>query len=138
MPQFTEKFTIAYERMIGDQNGLTGHTTMYDIYLAKITAADRFNDQVLTLSANQSAVSVGIAPLGVTTPAQLALLVADQPVDLRTNSPSDPTCISGVRLFCLAGVLSAVYVTVGSNDTTVLIRAAGGSNAVLQATFPLP
>ena len=138
MPNFAQRMTIASERLVGDQLGVTGHAESYRIDMAKLTTADRSNDQTVLLSANLSAVSFAIAPLGVATPAQLALLCTDQPVDLRTNAASDATCLSGVRLFCLAGYLSAVYITTGSNDTTCLLRVAGGSNAQLEATFPLP
>lgn len=138
MPGYTQKVTMAVEKTIQGQWGATGQTTEYAIYAAKVLNADRANDQIFLLSAGLSAQPISIAPLGVNAPAMLVFLCTDQPVDIRTNAASDTNFLSSVQLWCLAGYVSNVFLTTGSQVTTVMLKAAGGSAAVLAVTFPLP
>ena len=138
MPQYTQLLSIAWDTLQGDQFGVTGRTTDFRVDRAKLLAADRAMAQVVTLAALLSAEPVPLSPLGSAAPAQLLLLIADHPVDIRTNAPDDATCLSGVQMWALAGTVGQVYVTTGSFATTLLLRAGGGSNAVLTVTAPLP
>lgn len=124
--------------MINDQFGVNGQTVEYAIHSAKVLGADRGNDQILTLSADLSAYQMTIAPLGVSATGMLVFINTDQPVDIRTNAASDTTFLSAVTLLALAGSISNIYITTGSQATTVWQKVAGGSNATTQTTFPLP
>lgn len=138
MPQFTQKITLAHERLTADNFGVTGRIVVYDVAMARLDAADRANDQLLILSANVSAQTIAIAPLGVSAQPLLIFLCTDQPIDIRTNAASDTTFLSAVRLWVMAGHISGLYVTTGSADTALMLKVAGGSNASLQATLPFP
>lgn len=138
MPSFTQKVTMAVEKTIQGQAGVTGMTIEYGVHAAKVLNADRANDQIMLLSAGLSAQPISIAPLGVNAPAMLVFLCTDQPVDIRTNAATDTNFLSSVQLWCLAGYVSNVFLTTGSQVTTVMLKAAGGSAAMLTVTFPLP
>ena len=66
------------------------------------------------------------------------MVCTDYPVDIRTNAATDAHFLSGVQLLVLAGYISNLFVTTGSHATTFMLKAAGGSGASLQCTFPLP
>ncbi len=134
---FTSRITAVYETVIGDQYSLSGKTVAYYPIGAKLLGADRQNIQTLALSAGLSAQQIQMAPLGVSAPGMLMLLLSDQPVDIRTNAPSDVVFLSGVTFFVIGGHLSNIYVTTGSAETTLHLEAAGGSNAQLLASLPL-
>jgi len=138
MPSFTQRVTLAIEKVIQSQFGATGQTIEYQVESAKVLNADRANDQIFLLSAGLSAQPISIAPLGVNAPAMLVFLCTDQPVDIRTNAASDTNFLSSVQLWCMAGYVSNVFLTTGSQVTTVMLKAAGGSAAALTVTFPLP
>lgn len=138
MPQFEVNFTTIWQLLEQSQFGLGGRTTEYRITSAKLLAADRENAQIFILSGNLSAEPIQIAPLGISAPAMFVLFLTDQPVDIRTNAVSDTTFLSGVQLLTMVGHISNVFVTTGSADTTVYLKAAGGSNAVVQVSLPLP
>src|SRR5438093_239074 len=87
--QFTRRVTWADEQLTQDQVGLTGRTIAYEVGAAKLLTADKSNHQYVTLSAGLSAYPLAIAPLGVSSPALLVMVTTDQPVDVRTNAPSD-------------------------------------------------
>jgi hypothetical protein len=107
--------------------------------MAKLISADKYHDQIVTLDGNQSAVQLSWAPLGVSAPGSLLMFQADQPCDVRTNSPGDVVFLSGVQMMYLAGHVSNIYVTTGSAvATTIRLIAAGGSAAQLSTTLPLP
>ena len=138
MPVFTARSASVWEVLLQDQFGGTGRSTVYQPATAKVTGADRYNATTFILSAGLSAQSVTISPLGVSAPAMLMLLMMDQPVDIRTNAASDTVFLSGVTQWLMTGHVSNLYVTTGSAATTFHIEVAGGSNATLQASFPLP
>jgi hypothetical protein len=138
MPVFTARFTTMFEILTGDQWGLGGRTDTLKVANAKLVGADRRNGQIYTLSAGLSAYALTLAPLGVSAPALISILWADNPVDLRTNAPTDTVFLSGVQVFCFTGHLSALYVTTGSAITTLAHECVGGSNATLTASLPLP
>lgn len=138
MPQFTAKFDACWQIMQADQFAVTGAQREFYPESAQLLAADRYDSKVVILSAGLSAESLNIAPLGVSAPAMLMMLCTDYPVDIRTNSVSDTVFLSGVQLWFMTGFVSNLFLTTGSSDTTVLLKVAGGSNAVLQHTFPLP
>lgn len=138
MPNFTEIYTLAMERLLGDAGAGPGRHIDYLVESAKLVGADRANDQVQVVSADLSAVALTLAPLGVSAPAMLLMMCADYPIDIRTNAATDTQFLSGVQLLALAGFISNVFVTTGSHATTVMLKAAGGSAAQLQCTFPLP
>jgi hypothetical protein len=138
MVAFTAKLTTVFETLVGDQFGQAGRTTGYRLDTAKLTAADKWHEQTFVLSAGLSAQPITIAPLGVSAPGILVYLCADMPVDVRTNSPADTVFLSGVQLFQMAGHISNLYISTNDVDTTVLLKVAGGSNAVLSTSFPLP
>lgn len=138
MPAFTARVTLAIEKLLGDQWGVTGVPVAYRIASAKLVGADRENGQTFLLSAELSAHPLTITPLGVSAQALLFVLMTDQPVDIRTNAANDSQFLSGVTLWAMAGSLSNVFLTTGSADTTVWFTAAGGSNTTRTTTFPLP
>lgn len=138
MPQFTARTATIWEMSVADQFGGAGKTTVYQPCSVKLTGADRYNGTTFVLSGGLSAQTVIIAPLGVSAPGMLMMLQMDYPVDIRTNTASDSVFLSGVTQWLMAGHISNVYVTTGSNDTTFHVEVAGGSNATLQASFPLP
>ena len=139
MATFTAKFTVVYEQLIDDQWSLTGKTVTYLSDMAKLVNANQYHDQIVVFESNLSAQQLSWAPLGVSAPGSLLMFQADRPCDLRTNSPSDTTFLSGVQMLYLAGTISNIYVTTGSYPaTTIRLIAAGGSAAVLTTTLPLP
>jgi len=135
---FTEKITMAVEKLVHDQWGVTGRTAEFQIFGAKVLGADADQSQTLVLSGDLSAQAIPIAPLGVSNPAMLLVLSTDLPVDIRTNASTDTTFLSSVRLWAMAGYVSNLFVTTGSAVTTLWLKVAGGSNASLDASFPLP
>ena len=138
MPIFTAKSASVWEIIRYAQFGGTGNTVVYQPSTAKVTGADRYHAATFILSGGLSAQQVTLNPLGVSAPALLMLLMMDQPVDIRTNAASDTVFLSGVTQWLMAGHISNVYVTTGSADTTFHVELAGGSNATIQASFPLP
>ena len=138
MSLFTCKFTTVWEQLIGDQWSLTGKTVAYLTDMAKVVNADRYQDRIVVLESNLSAQHLSWAPIGVSGPGTLMMLQADCPIDIRT-SPSGVERFSGVQLMYLAGCISNIYVDTGSYPaTTIRMIAAGGSNAELSTTLPLP
>lgn len=138
MPQFTARTTSIWEMTVADQFGGPGKTNVYQPASVKLTGADRYNGTTFILSGGLSAQTVTIAPLGVSAPGMLMMLQMDYPVDIRTNAASDSVFLSGVTQWIMAGHISNLYVTTGSNDTTFHVEVAGGSSTTLQASFPLP
>lgn len=137
MAQYTGRVTFLFEILQADQFALNGRTQVYLPLTAKVVGADRYNAQILPLSAGLSAQQIDIAPLGVSAPAMLLLFVADQPVDVRTNAASDGTFLSGVQIMSLTGHTSNLYVSTGSNVTTLQLQVVGGSNATLTTSLPV-
>ncbi len=138
MPVFTARNASVWEILTSDQFGGTGKATVYQPSTAKVTGADRYNANTFILSGGLSAQAVTISPLGVSAPAMLILMQMDYPVDIRTNAASDTVFLSGVTQWFMTGHISNIYVTTGSYATTFHVEVAGGSNATLQASFPLP
>lgn len=138
MPFFSQRLTLALEKLVNDQFAAIGRTVEYTVHCAKLLGADRDNGQTLILSAGLSAYPLPLAPLGVSAPALLVVLNTDQPVDIRTNAPADTAFLSSVRLWALGGFISNIFITTGSADTTLWLKVAGGSHAQLDTTFPLP
>jgi len=136
---FTARFTAVWEQLVNDQWSLTGKTVTYLADAAKLVNADRYNDQIIVLAPEVSAEQLTWAPLGASAPTSLLMFQADQPCDIRTNGPGDTTFLSGVQLMYLAGHISNIYVTTVSQvETRIRLIAAGGSNANLTTTLPLP
>ena len=139
MSVFTARWTIVYEQLVNDQWGVTGRTTTYLTESAKLINADRYNDQIVVLSGGLSAQHLQWSPLGVSAPGSLLMFQSDHPCDVRTNSPTDTTFLSGVQLMYLAGHISNIYVDTGIWDTTTIrLIGAGGSAAELSTSLPLP
>ena len=139
MSVFTARITFTFEHLVDDQWSLTGRTTTYLADSAKLVNADLYNDQIFHMESNLSAQAITWAPLGASAPASIVIFQADQPCDIRTNSPSDTTFLSGVQLLYMAGHISNVWVTTGSYPaTTIRVIGAGGSAGALTTTLPLP
>lgn len=139
MPAFTGRLGVTYELLQSDQWAVTGRTVMFLPMSMKITAADRRNGQVWTLSAGLSAEPINLAPLGISAPGMTMIFLADQACDIRFNAASDTTFLSATRMFVAGANVSNLFVTPASNyDTTILIEACGGSNATVTTTLPLP
>lgn len=137
MPAFSVDFTATYQRMLGDQWSLAGRTIGYYPLGVKLINADKQNVQAFVLSADLSAEALTLAPLGVSAPAMIAMFLADQPCDLRTNAASDTVFLSGVQFMLFTGHLSNLFVTTGSAETTIYLEACGGSNAQVIMNLPL-
>ncbi len=138
MALYTSRITAIFEQMTADQYSLTGRTNVYIPESAKLINADRYNDQILTLSAALSAQQLSWAPLGVSAPSIMLLFNADQPCDIRTNAASDTNFLSGIQLLFMCGHISNIFVTTGSSVTTIRMIACGGSSAELSTSLPLP
>ncbi|HEY5866314.1 MAG TPA: hypothetical protein VI542_12345 [Candidatus Tectomicrobia bacterium] len=139
MSVFTARVTVMYEQLVDDQWGLNGRTVTFLVDSAKLVNADRYNDQIVVLSADLSAQHLQWSPLGASAPGSLLMFQADHPCDVRTNSPTDVTFLSGVQLMYLAGHVSNIYVDTGSwATTTIRLIGAGGSAAELSTSLPLP
>lgn len=139
MAVFSILFTGVWRQAVNDQWGLTGKTTAYLPESAKLVNADRYHDQILILESNLSAQQLSWAPMGASAPSSILMFQADNPCDIRTNSPSDTTFLSGVQLLYLTGHISNIWVTTGSfAATTIRLIGAGGSAATLTTTMPLP
>lgn len=138
MAVFTARLTAIWETLLADQYALTGRTITYLPASAKLVAADRYADQILALSAALSAQQLSWAPLGISAPGTLLMFQADQPCDIRTNAASDTNFLSGIQLLYVAGHISNIYVTTGSQATTIHLVACGGSAATLTTSLPLP
>lgn len=134
---FTQKYTLATERLLADQWAVTGRTTTYNVFGAALLGADVANDQIHVLSGGVSAIPITLTPLGISNTAMQLFLVFNYPVDIRTNAPNDPVFLSAVTFWAMQGRVSNLYVSPGSNDTTMWLQVAGGSNATPQWTFPL-
>ena len=137
MPAFSVDFTATYQTMVGDQWSLAGRTIGYFPMGVKLINGDKQNVQTLIVSAGLSAQALQFSPLGVSAPALMALFLADQPCDIRTNAASDTTFLSGVQFMLFTGHLSNIYVTTGGADTTIHLEACGGSNAQISMNLPL-
>ena len=135
--QYTGRTTFLWEILTADQFSLNGRTQVYLPLTAKVTGADRYQAQTWTISAGLSAQQLTLAPLGVSAPALLMVFVCDQPVDIRTNAPTDTVFLSGVQVMALTGHISNVYVTTGSAATTIHLESVGGSNATLTTSLPV-
>lgn len=128
---FTEKITLAVEKLVHDQWGVTGQTREYAILAAKVLGADADNTQTFVLSGDLSGQAIPIAPLGVSNPSMLTVISTDQPITAVIS-------VTDGRLIIIAGYVSGITLTTGSAVTTTWLKVAGGSNASLDASFPLP
>jgi hypothetical protein len=138
MPAFTSRVSIVYEILQSDQYAVTGRTIYYLPASMKVTAADRRNSQIWVVSADLSAEQLSLNPLGVSAPGAVMMFLSDQEVDVRFNSASDATFLSAVTMFVAGANISNMYITTGSAVTTILLETAGGSNAVVTTTLPVP
>ncbi len=138
MPAFTARVTSVLEIMQADMFSVMGRTLVYIPMTMKVVGADRRTGSVQTLSAGLSAVAMNLLPLGGSALSSLLFFLADQPVDVRFNAASDGVFLSAVRQMTLGANLSALFVTTGSNVTTVLLEMVGGSNATVTTSLPVP
>lgn len=138
MPAFTARVTSVLEIGQAGQFGVMDRTIVYLPMTMRCTGADRRSGQVQTISANLSATQLTLTPLGGSALSSLLFFLADQPVDMRINAASDVTFLSAVRQMTLGANLSALFVTTGSNVTTVLLEMVGGSNATVTTSLPVP
>ncbi len=138
MPVFTATITSVLQVMQSDQFAVMGRTVAYFPSTMKATGCDKRTETVQTISAGLSAQALTLAPLGGTGLSAILFLLADQPVDVRFNAASDAIFLSAVRQMTLGANISALFVTTGSNVTTVLLAMVGGSNAVVTTSLPVP
>lgn len=135
---FSAECTTFWEVKVADQYGLNGRTRTFFPSTMRIQNADRYQAQTWSISANLSAQTITLAPLGVSAPGALLFMVADNPVDLRWNAASDSIFLSAVRQIALAANFSNMYVTTGSNVTILHLEVTGGSSAEVSTSLPLP
>lgn len=137
MPAFTARIDSVLQVLQADQFSLMGRTIVYFPTLIKCTAADRRTSQILQVSADLSAYQLTLTPLGGSALSSLLFFLANNPVDVRFNAASDGIFLSAVRQMTLGANLSALFVTTGSNVTTVLLEMVGGSSAQITTTLPV-
>ncbi len=128
---FSQRLTLAWERLIGDQWGITGRTQEYTIHAAKALNLDHAQDPLMLLSAGITAQLMQSLSYGGSAVPCMTLVTTDQPVDLVITA-------SNVRLFALVGSTSNISIATGSALTTLWTKSVAGSNASVDATFPLP
>lgn len=138
MPAYTARIDSVLQIIVADQFAVMGRTLAYVPMSMRVLAADRRNSQILTVSANLSAQQMTLTPLGGSALSSLLFFMSDQPVDMRFNAASDSLFLSAVRQITMAANLSALFVTTGSNVTTVLLEMVGGSAATIQTSLPVP
>jgi len=137
---FTTITSTTFETQDADAFGAGGRTTAFRTATIKQTGADREHHQVHKLSADLSAVSIALAPLGTdaaTASNMLLWLLADQPVDVRIGSATH-SVLSNVRQLLLQATISGLFLTTGSKVTTVRTMGTGGSGASITASKPIP
>lgn len=132
----TVRFTMAYQIYEADQFTFLGRTVGYFPADMKLAGADRMHSQSWQISGGISAQPLSMLPLGPSAVTGLLFFLANQPVDVRLDSPS-AAIISAVTMLMLGAHISALYVTT-SNATKIQLFAAGGSAAVLTCTLPNP
>ena len=137
MGYITARTSIDFEVMHADQFTFLGRPITFFPASMKLTAADRYNQQMWEISAGISAQALNINPLGVSTPAGMVFFLANQPVDMRFGAASATLCLSAVLMLTLGGNISGLFVTT-SNATQIWLFTAGGSAAQLTATTPNP
>jgi hypothetical protein len=139
MPFTAHTFT-RFEILHNDSFGTAGITRVYRTATLKATGCDRHHAQAHTVSNDVSAFSVAIFPLGTVCGADVAcntllLLWANRPVDLRFGANTG-AALSGVRHLGMGATISALYITTGSQATTVLTELVGGSNTTITQSDP--
>lgn len=135
---YTGVCTSLWEIRHGAQYDLNGRTQVYRPHTMTVLNADRYQSQTWVLSAGLSAEPLTLAPLGVSAPVMMLQFASDQPVDLRTNTASDTTFLSGVQFLVLLAALSNLFVTTGTAATTIHLELVGGSAAQAVTSLPLP
>ncbi len=135
---FSAECTTFWEVKVADQFSLNGRTRTFIPNTMRIQNADRYQAQTWTISANLSAQTLNLTPLGVSAPGALMFLMTDEPVDLRWNAASDTLFLSAVRQLAMAANISNMFVTTGSAVTILHLEVTGGSNATITTTLPLP
>lgn len=133
---FTATVTIQY--FMEEQNtfGINSTERTYRNIALQQQTCEREHNQVHPVSANLSAHEIPINPLGVCAASMAMFLFwPNYPVDLRIGAQSaDP--LSAVRFMLLAATVSSVWVTTGSQATTIRTILTGGSNASFNITTP--
>lgn len=132
--------TVNVQHTLQERNtyGVNGQITALRNIAIQQNSCEREHGQVHKVSADLSAHELNINPLGVCA-ASLAMLlfVPDHPVDLRIGAASlDP--LSACRFALFAGTISSVFVTTGSQVTTIRTILTGGSNVSFEITPPMP
>lgn len=138
MANFDAQMILQWEITAGDGFGAGGTTVEHRVMTAKVTGADREHHQVHSVSASLSAHEIPIDPLGSGFAMSNCMLIvnSDKKIDLRIGDSSNVP-ISGMQLLFLTGVVSALWVTTGSQVTTVRTTLVGGSGGSLTISPPL-
>jgi hypothetical protein len=134
---YTARLTLAFETLVADQFAVLGRRLTYLPATMKCLNADRRQSDIIPISGGLSAVSVLLQPLGGSAPGQLLFFLSDQAVDVRFTSAGAPVAIPAVRLMVLGATVSALFITTGLTDTTILLEAAGGSAVTVTTSLPL-
>lgn len=135
---FTAIQTHLWEIIEGATAGTGGRTTTYRTGAIRATACDRRQTQTHIVSNDVSVFSLALSPLGLDSMLAsnlLFLLATNHPIDIRFGASG--TVLSNVRSLTGSFTFSALFVTTGSNATTVLTELVGGSGAVITASLPV-
>lgn len=135
---FTANLHCSTEMLELDGFGTAGVTLGYRVNTVQLTGANRYHEQVHYLSANISAHSIPIAPLGGSVVSDtLIILQTNAKVDVRLGSSSD-TILSAVQFLAAVATISGVFITTGSQVTTVRTILMGGSVTGVAVHPPIP
>lgn len=135
---FTANLHCTTEVLEKDGFGTGGITKNYFTNTVKMTGADRYHEQVHILSASLSAHSIAIAPFGGSVVSEtLVILQTDKKIDVRIGSSTD-TFLSAVQFLAIVTTVSGLFITTGSQTTTVRTVLIGGSNVGVTIHPPMP
>ena len=136
---FELQTTTIIETTEANTFGTGGKITGYRVATMRVTGADRHHVQTHKISADLSAVSIAIAPLATdasTASGAVLIFLSDKKVDLRVGAASH-TALSSVQQLIMGATISALFVTTGSQVTTIRTEIAGGSTATITASKPI-
>lgn len=128
--------TGLWNKQQGNIFGSRGTTVSFRTGHVEANGLDREHTFLQTLSAGLSAAEIGLGALGPDVPAQVVLFHAEFPVDVRFGDASAAP-LSAVQYLQLAGQVSSLFVSTGSNATAILLEAVGGSATSLTINSPV-
>jgi len=135
---FTANLHCTTETLEKDGFGTGGVSRSYFTNTVKMTGADRYQEQVHVMSADISALSIAIQPFGGSVVSDTMLIIqADKKIDVRLGVSTN-TVLSAVQFLAIVATISGLFVTTGSQATTLRTTLIGGSNVGVTVHPPMP